>query len=326
MRLAAIDIGTNSTRLLISELLNMAGNELKFFPVTREMKITRLGRDLGVTGMISPEGAQRTVTVLDSYLELIRNHDVKKYRAVGTKVLRVASNSRWFTDHVEKLTGLKVEVISSRMEALLSFHGAARTLTAETVDGTFGLLKEAPGNSRKQNILVLDIGGGSTEFVTGNLSGEISLIESAEIGSVSISEMFLDSRIPDIHSISRMNDFIEKKLAGILKKVISAGFSRMIGLAGTVSSLASVDMGLEKYEMERINGHLLKIENIKRIHEKFCSVNTEERKRIKGLDPERADIIIGGTAILVKIMECFQVEELTVSENDILDGIIYSLI
>jgi exopolyphosphatase/guanosine-5'-triphosphate,3'-diphosphate pyrophosphatase len=325
MKLAAIDIGTNSTRLLLSLVGKSAEGIVTAAPLLREMKITRLGKNVGQSGEISAANAFFTVEVLKEYQRLLKSHNVSKYRAVGTRVLRQAANSDEFVNQVFCETGLNVEVISGSQEAALSFSGAIKGLEAEIISGKVKKISAACRESK--NVLVVDIGGGSTEFILGSAKeGTINYLDSIDIGSVILSEKFLTGGTPVDKSVMDLLQFIENKLKNTVANISQGGFSFMAGLAGTVSSLGAVDLEIKEYDRGKIHGHILYRDRVSDIFKRFCSADLETRKKIKGLEPARADIIIGGTAILLKILEMLDIESFIVSENDILDGIVYSLL
>jgi exopolyphosphatase / guanosine-5'-triphosphate,3'-diphosphate pyrophosphatase len=325
MKIAAIDIGTNSTRLLISVAERSSENKIRFVPILRAMKITRLGRNLGQSGEISTANANLTIEVLKQYQRLLKSHNVSKYRAVGTKVLRQAENSFEFINRVFLEIGLDVEVISGSLEAELSFSGAIRGLES---DKTLWKAKKVLSRCGKsKNILVVDIGGGSTEFILGSAEeGTINYLNSVDIGSVILSEKFLSGAVPDDKSVTDLLLYVENKVKNTIEEISQTGFAFMAGLAGTITSLSAVDLAIGEYDREKIHGHILYRDRVTDIFKRFCSVDLKNRKKIKGLEPARADIIIGGTAILIKILEMLGLESLIVSENDILDGILYSML
>jgi exopolyphosphatase/guanosine-5'-triphosphate,3'-diphosphate pyrophosphatase len=326
IKLAAIDIGTNSTRLLISELKSLPSvrGGVQFSPLIREMKITRLGKDLEKTGCISSRGADDTVQVLRHYLDLMGSNNVTRFRIVGTRVLRSAKNSAWFTDKVKRELGADVEIISGEDEAKLAFNGVVKGFLPE-LPAKIVNCRELSENAVKGNIFVTDIGGGSTEFIIGNPEGGISYLNSIPLGSVMVSELFLDDKKPPADRIREMSAFIFNNLSEVPGDIKKRCFSYAVGLAGTVSALASVELGLDRYEREKIHGHILKYEKVLEIQKLFCSMDLENRKNIRGLEKERADIIVGGTAILIEIMKILSIEKLTACENDILDGVVYSI-
>lgn len=318
MKLAAIDIGTNSTRLLIADALLNFKDRLQLVPIEREMQITRLGKNLQRKKIISDKAAEDTLKVLRDYYDLIKKNDVVRYRAVGTKALRQASNAEWFKSYVRKSIGLELEIIDWKEEARLSFIGA---IMEEKVQSYCRL--------EDKDIMVIDIGGGSTEFVIGNKSADILYTESADIGSVILTEKFFKHDIPIKIELDGLKTFIREKIKNIVRDISNnskgSDFLYLIGVAGTITTLASIELELENYDRERIHGHILKLDSVIRIYHRLISLNLSERKKVKGLEPKRADIIIAGTAVLIEIMSSFGIEELFVSESDILDGIVYSI-
>jgi exopolyphosphatase/guanosine-5'-triphosphate,3'-diphosphate pyrophosphatase len=307
MKLASIDIGTNSTRLLIADHYNN-----KFIPLERKMIITRLGRGLEQNNIILDDSAVRTLDPVSDYCSLISSYDVKRYRAVGTSTLREASNSRWFVSYIYENSGIKIDIISGKEEASLSFHGAVRGI---------GFNKEHPGS-----ILVVDIGGGSTEFILGSSSGSIRFTESINIGCVNLTEKFIRHSTPDRENLTGMHRHIKDNLKKVTGMINRQRPISIIGVAGTITALAAIDLGLKKYDSVKIHQHVLSFRKIKEIYKKLCSLSLEERKKITGLNPKRADIIIGGTAIVIEVLKLLESTEIMTSEKDILDGIIYSLI
>ncbi len=312
MKLASFDIGTNSTRLLITDY-----NCGKFIPLERKMEITRLGKDLGQSNMILKQSAVKTLKVLSGYKELIENRSVEKYRAVGTNAVRKASNRDWFISYIYRHSGIKIDVVSGKEEARLSFCGAVR-----------GMDLKSPYFNTKQpeSILVIDIGGGSSEFILGDSDYNLKLIESIDIGCVSLTEKFMGYGIPDASSLDRLDQYISGKLKETMGKINRHKPLPIIGVAGTITTLAAIDLKLKTYDSEKIHRHILSLERIESIYKDLCSLNLEERKKVTGLEPQRADIIIGGTAIFLTVLNMLGSKGIMISEKDILDGIIYSMI
>jgi exopolyphosphatase / guanosine-5'-triphosphate,3'-diphosphate pyrophosphatase len=326
MKLAAIDIGTNSTRLLIAGCeKNPASTTYQLTTLVREMEITRIGKNLGKTGLILKHSAEETVEVLASYLKKIRYEGVESFRVVGTSALRKAKNTIWFKKLVNEKLGINIEVITGRQEARLSFYGALNGADNNKLSKKLGILSH---QTDSKNILVIDIGGGSTEFILGSHENKIILVQSIDLGCVNLTERFIKNSAdkPGNQELIELNEFISTRLIDLVNKIKKQGFSILIGLAGTISTLAAVDLELIAYSKNKIHHHILAEQKIRQIYELFCSINLEERKKIVGLDPRRADIIIGGTAILLQIINMLDMEKLLVSEDDILDGIVYSLL
>ena len=312
MKLAAIDIGTNSTRLLITDYRNKV-----FFPLERKMEITRLGKGVDKNKMIPKDSAGKTLGVLSDYRCMLKDYNVKKYRTVGTSAVRKASNRDWFVSYVYENLGMRIDVINGSEEAKLGFYGAVRNM-----DLNNRAFKPGTGGE----ILVLDIGGGSTEFVLGGSKCNPELIESVDMGSVSLTERFIGSGKPDTDDLNKMRHYITNKFEEIIGKIKLHKSLLVIGVAGTITTLAAIDLKLKAYDTEKIHGHVLSFKRIEEIRDHLCGINLKERKKVTGLDPARADIIIGGTEIVLAILEMLGRREILVSERDILDGIIYTLI
>lgn len=312
MKLASIDIGTNSTRLLIADY-----SKSKFVPLERKMTITRLGKDLEQNNVILDDSAERTLDVVSDYCSLIKSYNIEKYRAVGTSTLRKASNSDWFISYIYKNSGIKVDVISGEEEASLSFYGSVREMNLKS-----SYFKKKYSGS----ILVVDIGGGSTEFILGDSSCNLKLIESINIGCVNLTERFIVNNIPDKGSLNGMHHYIKNSLKEVIGKIIQQYPISIVGVAGTITALAAIDLGLKKYDSKKIHRHVLSFKKIEGIYKNLCSLSLEERIEITGLDPKRVDVIIGGTAIVTEVLRLLKSNEIMASEKDILDGIIYSLI
>ncbi len=311
MKLAAIDIGTNSTRLLIDDYSNG-----KFLALERKMEITRLGKNLERDNNISEDSAKRTLDTLVAYMELIKNHSVKKYRAVGTSALRKASNGKEFVLMVERELGLKVDVIDEDEEARLSYYGAVRNIN----------LNNSSDPDRVLKILVMDIGGGSSEFMLGDADCLMDFVSSIDIGCVNVSEKFIGSDVPDAGDLGKMHHYVNRKISSVINKIKDSKPGMVIGVAGTITTIAAVDLGLDVYDSERINRYILSLERIEEIYNYLCGLNLEDRKKVSGINPGRADIIIGGTAILVEVLKLLNYRYINVSERDILDGIIYTMV
>jgi exopolyphosphatase/guanosine-5'-triphosphate,3'-diphosphate pyrophosphatase len=279
----------------------------------REMKITRLGRGLKDTGSISEEQALLTIKTLKKYKSLIDKFKVEKYLAVGTSALRRADNRSEFIKKAFNETAIKLETISGPQEAVFSFNGAVKSLNLQQ------------NIKIPQKVLVADIGGGSSEFILGDKYSDILLIKSIDIGCVRATEEYLQSDPPQQQEIMLLNKIIKEKIEEALADFKKFEDFIIIGLAGTISTIASITLNLKKYKMEKINYLKLDLKIIKTIFKNLCKLSLDERKKVTGLEPKRADVILGGIAILIKVLEYFKKDKIIVSENDILDGIIYSL-
>ena len=296
---AAIDCGTNSTRLLI-------GN--KFETLDRQMKITQLGQGLDKSGELSSKAMNRVLDALEDFRSSLDIHEVSEVRMVATSAARDASNSEDFFNQVESTIGVRPELLTGEEEGRLAFEGAIAELKTS----------EGP-------CLILDIGGGSTEFVFGNEKAEN--IYSSEIGCVRLAEEFFDNDPPlpeELHAcLSVIGGHVDDASREIPE--IGSGVT-LVGLAGTISCVAAIEIGLERYNREKIHHFHLSKDAVEDVFRTLATENRLERISNPGLEEDRADVIVAGTAILVKVMRQLGFTECLVSESDILDGILYSML
>jgi len=301
MRLASIDIGTNSTRLMVAEK-----KEGCLKTLYRGAKITRLGEGIDAKGVLSDAAMERTIMALKKYKQMVEDNNAVKMSIVATSAVRDATNSQIFIDRAKKEVDLDVSVLAGKEEARLSFLGATH----------------CHGDNRP--ILVVDIGGGSTELIFGK-PGHIEKIFSLDIGSVRLTEMFVKNDPPLINEVESIKEHIYLAGKKIYKKIGGRKDLLGVGLAGTITTLSAVSQNMEVYDPKKIHGSTLLLSEIERILKIFLSKNLSERKIIVGLESERADIIISGTLILTGIMKGLGLKEMMVSEHDILDGLILSI-
>jgi exopolyphosphatase/guanosine-5'-triphosphate,3'-diphosphate pyrophosphatase len=297
MNVAAVDIGTNSVRLLITD---ERGAELE-----RTMRMTRLGQGVDVTGSLRADAIQRTVAVLSEYRASSVRYGVSRVRAVATSAARDADNSRSFFDAAEHALGVRPELLSGEEEARLSFRGATAGLPAE--EGPF---------------LVVDIGGGSTEFVLGE-SGPEQLI-SVQMGCVRMAERHFKADPPAREEVEACLSDVRGLLAPVRAAIDVPRARRMLGLAGTVTALAALELGLDRYDATRTHHSVLTRAQVEASFALLCASSLEARRKLLA-EPQRAETIVGGAAVLVGILREFSIPELLVSEHDILDGLAASL-
>jgi exopolyphosphatase/guanosine-5'-triphosphate,3'-diphosphate pyrophosphatase len=288
-RMAAVDIGTNSCRLLIADKKGKS-----IIPVLKTLRTTRIGEGLAREGLLGEKPIGRTITALKEYLALIREFEVVHLRVVATSAVREAANAAFFLDQARNETGLAIDIISGREEAYLTYIGACQSIAAE---GT---------------AVVIDIGGGSTEF-TYSIQDELSCY-SIPLGAVRLTEE--PCLLSEILGAAKE----------ILNRIKKIPCPVLIGVGGTITSLAAVDLALEVYEAERIQGHILTRKGVERIMFSLAVKNNEERKSVLGLQPERADIIVAGTTILWSILTYLNAPGVRVSDADLLYGIIQEMI
>ncbi|HUR24161.1 MAG TPA: Ppx/GppA phosphatase family protein [Acidimicrobiales bacterium] len=299
MRVAAIDCGTNSTRLLVRE----EGDPL---PVARRMRVTRLGQGVDRSRSLDPAAIDRTVAVLRDYRSLMDQLGVASFRATATSAARDATNRDRFFAAAEEALGAPPELLTGEEEGRLSFLGATAEL--DPADGPF---------------LVVDIGGGSTEFVLGGASP--SGVASIDIGCVRLTEKFLLSDPPTPEELSQAISVVRAHLDDVRRELPGAKEARrLVGLAGTVTTVAAVEIGLQEYSPERIHHFVLTRAAAEDVFRTLATESLGERVHNPGLEKERADVIVGGAAILVTIMRGLGFAECLVSESDILDGLVMS--
>jgi len=293
----AVDCGTNSTRMLIGD-----GQRT----VERLMRITRLGEGVDATGRLAPEAIARVVTVLEEYRVVFDRHGVTRLRVTATSAARDAANRDEFFDAAEAALGVRPELLSGREEGRLSFAGATADL--DPVDGPF---------------LIVDIGGGSTEFVVGLTEAEAAM--SCDIGCVRLTEQWIDHDPPLPEELVACLSITEAHLDDVLRAMPAVtGAATLVGLAGTVSCAAAVEQGLAVYDRDLIHHFRLSKAAAEDVFRTLATENRAERMENPGMEEARADVIVGGMSILVKVMRQLGFDECLVSEADILDGLVAS--
>ena len=297
----AIDCGTNSTRLLVARV-----SDGQVLTEHREMRITRLGEGVDAAGRLSGAAVDRTVAVLAEYGETLRELGVGRTRITATSAARDAANRDHFFDRAEAAVGARPELLSGTDEAQLSFLGATADLSG--VDGPF---------------LVVDIGGGSTEFAFGTDVFEAGT--SVDMGSVRFTESYLHGDPPAPEELSACIQIARAHLDDVIAALPGAGAAKtFVGLAGTVSTVAAVELGLATYDRDRIHHFGLGVDAVEDVFRTLATEPLADRVQNPGLEAGRADIIVGGCCILVAIFRHLGFEECLVSEADILDGLVLS--
>ena len=300
--LAAIDCGTNSTRLLIVEQTG----QREYKTLHREAHITRLGEGTDRTQELGAEAMDRVLATLIDFAGKIEDHQVSKTKFVATSAVRDARNKDVFLTAAEEVTTIKPEILDGLDEARFTFLGA-----------TNDVLSTGPS-------LVIDIGGGSTEFAFGD--GELELSHSADIGCVRISERFIANDPPLPEELSAAQSLIDLHLDDVLMNIPSIQSSTNIyGVAGTVSATSMIEQGLYKYNFDLVHGHIMSKQDIEEVFRLLATDNREGRLSNPGMEEGRVDVIVGGLCILAQIMRKLDFEQIQVSESDILDGLILSL-
>jgi exopolyphosphatase/guanosine-5'-triphosphate,3'-diphosphate pyrophosphatase len=290
-------------RLLVADA---DGADAPLLIAERLMRITRLGQGVDAARVLHPDAIARTTTVLDEYAGVIRDLGATRVRATATSAARDASNREEFFDAAERALGTRPELLSGDDEAALSFLGA----TAELTDG-------AP-------YLVVDVGGGSTEFVAGTEKPEGAV--SIDVGCVRITEQFLRSDPPAPEELSQAVSVVRDHLADVGRLVRGAGSARtLVGLAGTVTTMAAIELGLAEYSRDAIHHFRLSRAAAEDVFRTLATEPAAQRRHNPGLEEGRVDVIVGGALIVVSIMRHWAFDEMLVSEADILDGLARSI-
>jgi len=304
MNLATIDIGTNTTLLLVAQVAPTPPD--RAIEVLEERaEITRLGRGIGRQGALDPEAIARTLAVLREFAAVARRHGAR-IAAVGTEALRRAANAAAFLGPAAEILGTEVEVIDGEREAALTF----RAVVASFPDASVGALA------------VVDIGGGSTEIVLAS-DGEVRFRTSLPLGSVRLTEALVHHDPPTDAERTSVADAVN---AAIRAVPFADEPATLIGVAGTVTSLAAMSLELASYDPARVHGHRLSRGELGREIARLGAATQAQRERIIGLDPRRADVIYAGAVILDRIAAAAGVSEIRVSDRGIRWGLIYELL
>jgi exopolyphosphatase/guanosine-5'-triphosphate,3'-diphosphate pyrophosphatase len=304
MRIASIDIGTNTFRILVCELQD---RELKRLYVDRV--ITRLGGGFSREGKITEEAGKRSLRALKNFARIIKRYKVEKIRAVATSVVRESQNGSRFLKKVEEKTGIKTEVISSEEEAKLTVDGVFKSVSVVT-----------------EYCVIFDIGGGSTEYVFVK-SGKILGLTSTILGVVHLAERYLKTEIPSESDIKKLSNEIKDILSLQLSWLprVSGSELTLVGTAGTPTTLAAIQLGLTKYNPDLVNGFILNQHMVLSIFRTLIGITPQKRLEIAGLEKGREDVIIPGALIVLKTMNRFSKEDILVSDGGLLEGVAYSL-
>lgn len=311
-RVAAVDCGTNSIRLLIADVLD----DGTLADVHREMRIVRLGKGVDATGSLAPDAIERTRVALADYVALMRDSGVGRVRMTATSATRDASNREDFFAMARAelgtvVPGAEAEVISGDEEARLSFAGAIGELSSEA--GPF---------------VVVDLGGGSTELVFGDSAG-VQAAFSADIGCVRITERCLPGNPPTAEQVGAAREFAAERLAEAFARVPVEGAHTWVGVAGTMTTLAAVALDLPEYDSEKVHLTRLGLDQLRAVCDRLIGMTHDERAALGPMHPGRVDVIGGGGVIAEVLADELArragISELVVSEHDILDGIALSI-
>jgi exopolyphosphatase / guanosine-5'-triphosphate,3'-diphosphate pyrophosphatase len=296
-RIGVVDVGTNSTRLLVAEVEQGAPHELE-----RRSIVTRLGEGVDETGRLSDDAMARVAEALGGYREVIDRLGASKVVAVATSAMRDAENGPAFREELLERFDIDARTISGDEEARLTFLGATA------------------GREVAQPTVVIDIGGGSTEYVTGEAGGDPDFYVSARMGSGRHSERFLRSDPPTAEEVAALSADVERIISEEVAEDVRTRTEHAIAVAGTATTLAAIDQELDRYDPEKVHGYRLELASCDRLVEKLAALPLDERRRVPGLEPARAPTIVGGAVILAESIRAFGLDGVEISEADILHG------
>ncbi len=296
-RVGVIDQGTNSTRLLVADVRDGRVAEIE-----RQTNVTRLGDGLEASGRLSDAAIERVVDTVAGYRELLDRHGAETVVCVATSAMRDAANGHELAEILRERFQVDPRVISGDEEARLTFLGATN------------------GRASGEPTLVFDIGGGSTEYVVGHPGDEPTFHMSTRMGSVRHTERHLDTDPPTAGELTALAGDIDSVIAGDIPAHIRADVHQAIAVAGTATSLAAIDLQLDPYDARRVDGHRLTRERSEELRDSLASLPLAERRQVTGLHPDRAPTIVAGATILTRSLHAFELDEVEVSEADILHG------
>jgi exopolyphosphatase / guanosine-5'-triphosphate,3'-diphosphate pyrophosphatase len=309
MRVAVVDIGSNSTRLLVADVDTDTGSLQE---LARDSRVTRLGEGVDANGSLSNTAIERVTNVLADYRHTIDEHGCKVNLAVLTSAVRDADNGADFAERVREEYGLDARVLSGDEEAQLTFLGAMSTRPDED---------ESSGKQSTDGVptVVIDIGGGSTEFVIGS-GRKAGFHVSLHVGVVRMSERHIHTDPPKPHELQRLAADVRRNFEEGLPAAERDVVKRAIAVAGTATSAASIDQELDPYDAERVNGYALTLGTVEMLLARLADMDEDRRREVVGLHPDRAPTIVAGMIVLSEAMRAFELQEVEVSEHDILYG------
>ena len=296
MRVAVVDIGTNSTRLLVADVADGRVSE-----VERRSTVTRLGRGVDTSSQLAAEAVEDVCYTVGEYMRAYESLGAERVTAIATSAVRDAANSGAFIAELRERFALQARILDGAEEARLVYLGAFT------------------GRPAADSTLVVDIGGGSTELVVGS-GGEVGFHVSLQAGTVRHTERYLRADPPDPGELDALAGDVRSLIDAELTGEAIAAAGEGIAVAGTPTSLAAIDQELDPYDPERVHGYTLPLESIQRICSTLSSKTLEERVQVTGLHPGRAPTIVAGVVILIQVMRAFGLKEIEVSEHDILYG------
>ena len=301
-RVAAVDVGTNSVRLLVADPSDGPG----LVAVERHMEITRLGAGVDASGHLDDAALTRTLDCIDRYAHRWETLDAQRVRISATSAVRDAADRNRFFDGVRAVAGVSAEVLSGEQEAAAAFLGATALVAATPP------------------YLVLDIGGGSTEFILGTDTPEA--MTSRQLGCVRLTERCLQSDPPTLDELAAASRVVDDELAEVDRLIDVRTAHTLIAVAGTATTVAALHLELDEYRPEAIHGTRVPASEVAAVQERLAAMTTAQRAALGPMAPGREDVIVGGALILARVVERFGFDEVLVSESDILDGLALQLL
>jgi exopolyphosphatase/guanosine-5'-triphosphate,3'-diphosphate pyrophosphatase len=300
MRVAVVDIGTNSTRLLIADVTPGSSIEERL----RESTVTRLGEGVEATGRLGDEPQRRVFATLERYAAEIRAHECEASAAVMTSAVRDAANGADFAATVRERFGLEGRTLSGDEEAAATYAGATAARSPD--DPT--------------ELVVIDIGGGSTELVCG-AGGQLGFYVSAQIGVVRHTERHLASDPPARDELAALAADVDAGIAAVVPEEVRGRAQAAVAVAGTATTCAAIDLGLERYDTTKVEGHVLSRAKLDALLERLAALPLAQRRDVVGLDPDRAPTIVAGVVVLSRVLDAFGLPKVEISDRDVLWGV-----
>lgn len=297
-RFATIDVGTNSVLLLVADRTP----EGRFEAVAERAEITRLGRGVDQSRRLSPEGMEATLSVITAYAQEARSLGAEGIAVSATSAARDAQNGREFLDAAQARAGVTVEIISGELEAQLSFSSAHMDFASEAAGP----------------LLVIDIGGGSTEFIYGNSAGHVDFRHSFDVGSVRLTERFVRTDPLSAEERTRLSSFLKETFAALPPPPPAA---ELVGVAGTVTTLFAVQNRVDPYDSAIVHGGTLTRAELEKLVDRLCGLPLAERRALPGLQPKRADVIPAGALILLEALRALGLDRCRVSDRGLRWGL-----
>ncbi len=298
MRVAALDLGTNTFLLLIADIRKSANGDIVETVIKDEVRIVRLGQDVHQSRRFHSAALARAEQTFTEFSKLIKDNKCDKVLACATSAARDVENGNELIELAKKYD-VPVEIVSGEREAELTFRGTVDQLV--------------------EPVFIIDVGGGSTEFILGDQNG-IRRRESVDIGSVRLTELFITKHPVPENELKSMHDYIAQRLRGLKERFVTTNVQRVIAVAGTPTTLACMDQGLA-FESDRVQGHRLTNQNLEKWLSRLAQMTIDERKALAGMEPKRADVIVAGTMTLLMSSQAVGADQLEVSTRGLRYGV-----